>query len=76
MDYLFWGTIILFAATLIYYIVFFSLIYYWHLKKATVLVVPLIFTFEFFLIAFLVIAAGVIALNYFPAVWEIISAEF
>lgn len=66
MSLIFWGTIILFAVTLIFYGVFFSLIYYWHQKKITYVVVPLIFTFEFFLVAFLVIGLGLILLNYFP----------
>lgn len=73
MLYLFWGTIILFLATLIFYIVFFSLIYYWHLKKITYVVVPLIFTFEFFLTAFLVVALVLIVLNYAPVIWEIFT---
>ncbi len=68
MSYLFWGTIILFSATLIFYIVFFSLIYYWHLKRITIVVVPLIFTFEFFLAGFLVVAALFLCVQYLPAV--------
>lgn len=73
MLYLFWGVVILFGSTLIFYIVFFSLIYYWHLKKRTVVIVPLIFTFEFFLIAFLVVMLGLIVLNYFPTVFEAVK---
>ena len=72
MSYLFWGTIILLSATLIFYLVFFGLIYYWHLRKETLIVVPLIFTFEFFLTAFLVVSLGVILLNYFPSAWSFI----
>ena len=74
MSYLFWGIIILFAVTLIYYAVFFGLIYYWHVKRASYVVVPLIFTFEFFLTAFLVIMLVLIVLNYFPVVLEAIKA--
>lgn len=73
MQYLLWGVLILFGATLIYYIVFFSLIYYWHLKRITYVIVPLIFTFEFFLLAFLVVGLGLIVANYFPVVWEAIK---
>ena len=65
MSVIAWGTIILFACTLIFYIVFFSLIYYWHERKVSVVVVPLIFTFEFFIVGFLAFAAIVIALSYF-----------
>jgi len=68
LSYLFWGVTILFLATLIYYVVFFSLIYYWHEKKTTFVVVPLIFTFEFFIIAFLVFALAMIILNYYPSI--------
>ncbi|MSU60564.1 MAG: hypothetical protein EXS52_01455 [Candidatus Staskawiczbacteria bacterium] len=70
MLYLFLGTIILFSVTLIFYIVFFSLIYYWHVKRISYVVVPLIFTFEFFLVAFFVVALGLIVANYFPVVLE------
>lgn len=62
--------IILFALTAIYYIVFFSLIYYWHLKKTSFVVVPMIFTFEFFLIGFLIVAIAAIAVNYMPYLIE------
>ncbi len=71
MDYFFWGTILLFVATVIYYIIFFSFIYYWHEKRATFLVVPLIYTFEFFLIGFLIISLTVILLQYMPDILEI-----
>lgn len=72
MSYFFWGTIVLFTATLIYYIVFASLVYYWHEKKTTVLVVPLIYTFEFFISAFLVVSIVWIVLQYFPDVLKLI----
>ena len=75
MLYIFWGIVTLFAATLIFYIVFLSLIYYWHLKSVTYVVVPLIFTFEFFLAAFLVITLVVLAIHYVPVIWEIIFAQ-
>ena len=73
MEYLFWGIIILFSATLIFYMVFVSLIYYWHVKKTTVVVVPLIFTFEFFIRAFLVVALVVLLLNYLPSIIEMLN---
>ena len=56
MSYYVWGLIVLFSLTILFYIVFFSLVYYWHEKRITFLVVPLIFTFEFFLVAVLVIS--------------------
>ncbi len=54
------------ALTAIYYIVFFSLLYYWHEKKATFVVVPIIFTFYFFAIGFLVVAIASLAIQYLP----------
>lgn len=62
--------IILFALTAIYYIVFFSLIFYWHLKKTSFVVVPFIFTFDFFLIGFLIVAIATLAVNYIPYLIE------
>lgn len=58
--------IVLFIATAIFYIVFFSFIFYWHLKKTSFVVVPFIFTFEFFLIGFLIISILSIVIKYFP----------
>jgi hypothetical protein len=72
MSYLFWAIIILFAATLIFYIVMFSLIYYWHLKKITLLVVPLLFTFEFFIVAFLAISIILLIFNYLPDISKLL----
>ena len=68
MPYFFIGINILFAATLIFYIVFFSLVYYWHEKKTTFVVVPLIFTFEFFLIGFLIVSIVSILLDNLPLI--------
>jgi len=60
------GLIVLFVMTAIFYIVFFSFIYYWSLKKITFVVVPFIFTFEFLIIGFLIISVVSIILNYLP----------
>ncbi len=64
--YFFWGSIILFVSTLIFYVVFLSLMYYWHEKQITFVVAPLLFAFDFFLIAFLIMAIIVIFLQYLP----------
>ncbi len=72
MSYFFWGTIILFISTLIFYVVFLSLMYYWHEKQITFVVAPLLFAFDFFLIAFLVMAIIVIFLQYLPDIIEIV----
>lgn len=69
MTYFLWGTIILFIATAIFYIGFFSLVYYWHEKKITLVVMPLLFTFEFFLIGFLVVAIASLVLQSIPQIF-------
>jgi len=66
--------IILFIATAVFYIVFFSFIYYWHLTRATYVVVPLIFTFEFFAAGFLVISIISIIANYLPQIIAILKS--
>jgi len=60
--------IILFVATAIYYIVFFSLTYYWHEKNETYIVVPAIYTFDFFIMGFLVISIISIIINFLPEI--------
>ena len=64
----FWGTIILFIATVFFYIICVSLIYYWHETRATYVVVPLLYTFEFFIIGFFIISIGSIVLQYLPEI--------
>jgi hypothetical protein len=66
MDVFTTGLIVLFVMTAIFYIVVFSFIFYWHLKKVTFVVVPMIFTFEFFATGFFVVAIVSIILNYLP----------
>ena len=66
MDVFITGLIVLLVSTAIFYIVLFSFIFYWHLKKITFVIVPVIFTFEFFVIGFFVIVIASVILNYFP----------
>jgi hypothetical protein len=66
MDIFWIGLTTLFVSTAVFYIVLFSFIYYWHLKKITYVVVPAIWTFEFFVTAFFIVAIGSIILNYLP----------
>lgn len=61
--------IVLFIATAIFYIVFFAFIYYWHLTKKSYIFVPLIFTFEFFAIGFLIAVIISLAIDYLPKLW-------
>jgi len=66
------GLIVLLAMSAIFYIVLFSFIYYWHLKKISFIVVPAIFTFEFFTIGFFIISIVSIILNYLPELFGVI----
>jgi len=74
MSYFFLGTIILLSATAIYYIVFFSLVYYWRETKANFIVVPLLYTFEFFITGFLIVSLACLLLQYLPDITRLISA--
>jgi hypothetical protein len=66
MDIFTTGIVTLLVCTAIFYIVLFSFIYYWHLKKTTYIVVPIIWTFEFFTIGFFAVSITAIILNYLP----------
>lgn len=68
MDIFSVGVAVLFVLTAIFYIVFFSFIFYWHLKKITFVVVPVIFVFEFFIAGFFIISIVAIILNYLPVI--------
>jgi uncharacterized membrane protein (DUF106 family) len=66
MDVFTVGLITLLVCTAIFFVVLFSFIYYWHLRKITYVVVPVIWTFEFFVICFFIVALVSIILNYLP----------
>ncbi len=66
MDPFITGFIVLLVMTVIFYVIFFSFIYYWHLKKISFVVLPVVFTFEFFAIGFFVICIVSIIINYLP----------
>ncbi len=66
ISYFFWGMVILISLTALFYVVFVSLIYYWHEKNTTTVIVPLLYTFEFFTIGFLIISLISILLQYLP----------
>ena len=66
MGYFFWLSIGLVIVTLGYYVVFASIIYYWHEKWATVVVVPLLYTFHFFVKAFLVTCLLALIIQFAP----------
>ncbi len=68
MDFFTIGLITLFASTVVFYVVLFSFIYYWHLRKTTFVVVPIIFTFEFFAAGFFIVAIVSIILQYLPVI--------
>ena len=73
MDIFTVGIITLFVGTAIFYIVLFSFIYYWHLVKITFLVVPIVFTFEFFIMAFFVVAIVTIIIQYVPGLVRVLG---
>jgi len=73
MDVFTIGIIVLFAATAIYYIVFFSFIFYWHLRKISFVIVPIIFAFDFFVIGFLIVAAISITIEYLPSLIRLLN---
>ena len=54
MDVFFTGLVTLLIVTAIFYIVLLGFVFYWHLKKTTFIVVPVIFTFELFVGAFII----------------------
>jgi hypothetical protein len=57
---------ILLVMTVLYYAVFFGFVYYWHEKVLTYILAPVVYTFEFFAIGFLVVIAASILLEYVP----------
>ena len=71
MDVFTVGIITLFAASAVFYIVFFSFIYYWHLVKISYIVMPVIFTFEFFAMGFFVVSIVSIIIQYLPQLIKI-----
>lgn len=66
MDIFTTGLFVLFVMTAIFYVVLFSFIFYWHLKKVTFVVVPMFFTFDFLIIGFFVVCLVSIIINYLP----------
>ena len=66
MDIFLVGIVTLFVAAAIFYIVLFSFIFYWHLKKITFVVIPVIFAFEFFVMGFFAVSIVAIIFNYLP----------
>ena len=66
MDVFTVGLIVLFIAAAVFYIVLFSFIFYWHLKRISYVVIPMIFAFEFFVMGFFVVSVVSIILNYVP----------
>jgi len=66
MDAFSVGVITLLSSTAVFYIVLFSFIYYWHLKKISYLIVPMVFTFEFFIVSFFIVAIISIIIKFLP----------
>ena len=62
MDIFTTGLAVLFVMTAIFYIVIFSFIFYWHLKKISYVVAPMFFTFDFLILGFFVVSIALIDL--------------
>jgi len=73
MDIFGIGLTVLFVMTILFYIVLFSFIYYWHLKNVSYVVVPVVWTFEFFVIGFFVVALVSIILYYVPVLVAVLK---
>jgi hypothetical protein len=73
MDPLTVGLIVLFVMTAIFYIVLFSFIFYWHLAKISFVVVPAVFTFEFLVQGFFIVAIVSIIINYLPGIIRLLG---
>gem|GEM_PF-2525181 len=73
MSYFFWASLILVILTVLFAIVFSSLAYYWHEKRQSVMVVPLLYTFEFFITAFFILFLLAFLLQYLPNILQAFS---
>ena len=72
-TYVFWATLTLFFLTALFYIVFISLVYYWHEKRINFIVIPMIYTFDVFIVAFFAIALLVLLLQFYPDLIKVTS---
>lgn len=66
MSYFYIGIIILSVFTIAYYSVFLGLFIYWHEKRTSYVVPPVIFAFRFFLAGFLIVSAISLLLENLP----------
>ena len=66
MDAFITGLIVLAIMGAMFYIVLFSFIFYWHLKKISFVIVPFIWAFEYFAIGFFVVSLVAIIIQYLP----------
>jgi hypothetical protein len=73
MDIFYLGIVTLAVVVLVFYLVLFSFVYYWHAKKTTYVVVPLLFAFEIFIRGVVVVALVALILNYLPGLIHSIS---
>ncbi|MFA6190622.1 MAG: hypothetical protein WC711_03920 [Candidatus Staskawiczbacteria bacterium] len=74
MDIFWTGIITLLVTTAVFYIVLFSFIYYWHLKKISFVAVPAIFAFEFFITGFFIVVIVSFVLQYLPYIFKLSGA--
>jgi hypothetical protein len=74
MDAFFVGLVVLFSMSAVFYVVLFSFIFYWHLRRISFVVVPMVFTFDFFLIGFLIISIIYLVIKYLPDLIKILQS--
>ena len=66
MDVFITGVVTLLFFTIVFYGVFFGFVFYWHLKKITFVIVPILFTFEFFWRGVVIVVLVSVAFKYLP----------
>ena len=66
-------SILLFACTIIFYLVWYAVINYWHETRVSTVIIPVLFTFEFFVAGFLVIVLLSLLWQYLPDIMRAAS---
>lgn len=73
MDVFFTGFITLLIILAIYLIVWVSFIYYWHLKKISIIIVPTLFVFEALLRGFWILVGITLFFHYAPIISKMLN---
>ena len=73
MDIFLTGFATLLVVSALFYIVFAAFVFYWHLKKASIAVVPMILTFEIFWRSFIWLVVVSLILYYGPIIIKFVG---